>query len=219
MSHRIHDPAFLQGRFLLNGSARDTSGHGNHGTLVNAPTWGTFNQGLKTAIVLDGNTQHVNLGDLTYLNAVSALTICFWMNQDVLNQDDSIFGKYPDATHNVYIYNDGAGRSRFYVSNGATAYGRYLSVSVGTWNHIAMVFDGSQAGNANRLVVYADGRPETLVFTGTIPSITADLSGTDALIGAAANSLGGRLYDFRIYSVPLSRDEVNQVIHDPIGAF
>jgi len=215
MSHRIHSPEFLQARYRLNGHGLDSSGHLRHGTLVNAPTWGVFNRGLKTAIDLNGNNTYINCGDLACLNAVQQFTICFWMNQDVIDSSDYLFQK-----GSFYINTWATGNMQFAVPGLTSGRGHFdysLVVSASNWHHCSFVFDGSQVGNANRLVIYVDAVPMTLGWTGTVPAVTADLSGADATIGLAASSFDGRLYDFRIYSCALSRDEIATVIHDPIG--
>jgi hypothetical protein len=59
------------------------------------------------------------------------------------------------------------------LANGSNAYGR-VSANVTGWHHLALVFDGSQSGNSNRLKVYLNGAQQTLAFTGTIPSTTSN---------------------------------------------
>ena len=222
-SHRLHDPAFIQARYRLNGHARDVSGHGRHGTLVNAPTWGTFFKGNKTALELNGNNQYVNLGDLTCLNAVSAFTICFWMNQDVIGASDRLFYKYVNDFNRLVLYTVLAGTNRMYfqIPDGAlAAYGFCVydaTVSAVNWHHVAWVYTGAGIANADRLICYIDGIPIALVFAGTIPATTTDLAGADATIGYSVLSFDGRLYDFRIYNVPLSRQEIMTIQHEPVG--
>ena len=220
MSHRIHDPAFLQGRYLLNGSARDTSGHGNHGTLFNAPTWGVFNKGLKTAVIFDGVNQYANIGDTTYLDATTAFTLCGWINQDVIAAQDRIFFKYDDADNNIAIDTDAGPIMILAVENGGDGYGEFdysAVMQAGGWYHLAMVYNGAGTANIDRLIVYVNGAPVVLAFTGTIPATTG-LTTANTTISGAIDAFSGMMYDFRLYNVPLSRDEINQVIHDPIGA-
>ncbi len=195
----------------------DDSGRGNHGTMVNAPTFARTPWGVG-CMEFDGNNQYVNLRDLTYLNAVGAFTIAFWMNQFQSDDNDVILRKYDDATHWVEIHttNFSTGTLECAINNGVvTGRGYFLHTSIASenaWHHVAVVFDGSQAGNINRLRIYVDGAPITLTFVGTIPTTTADLSGVDATIGAALNSFNGKLFDFQIHNVPLTRDEVNDLM-------
>jgi hypothetical protein len=167
---------------------------------------------------LDGNNQYVSYGDLTFLNAVSTFTVMFWMNQDVLDQTDIIFVKSLDATNYIRIFTwatggvlaieiavAGVNRASFDYST---------AVSSSSWHHVAVVFDGSQTGDANRLVVCVDGVPVTLAFpAGSMPAITADLAGQDAQIGRATSSFDGKLKDFRIFSRALSAGEIIACMH------
>lgn len=217
MSWRVRDPRTLAHRWPLQGHYDDVV-RLQHGTPVNGPTW-AVNQFLKQCMELDGLTQHVNLGDVVALNAVSAFSLCFWMNQDVIDTTDYIFRKYLDGTNSVFIYTSAAdGRMHLIVDNAGNREGTFdysAVISANNWNHVAMVFDGSQADNASRLVCYVDGLPITLAFVGAIPAVTADLTGYDATLGGTANSFDGKLSDFRLYSAALSRDEVNTLIHSP----
>ncbi|KKM99003.1 hypothetical protein LCGC14_1152160, partial [marine sediment metagenome] len=123
MSWRNKSVKHRAGYWPLAGDAVDSSGYGNHGTLVNAPTWAE-NEWGRQCIELDGNNQHVNLGDLTYLNSVSAFTIAFWMNQDVLDIADTIFRKYLDGNNNIIIFTvDTDGTLRVEIENGGVARG------------------------------------------------------------------------------------------------
>jgi hypothetical protein len=42
----------------------------------------------------------------------------------------------------------------------------------GAWTHLAMVFDGTQTGNSNRLKGYANGQPLSLTFSDVIGATT-----------------------------------------------
>ena len=219
MSHRIHDPNFLQARYRLNGSARDTSGHNVHGVLFNAPTWGMFNRGLKTAIRFDGNDQYANIIGTTYLDSTTTFTICTWLNQDVIAAQDRIFFKYEDADNNIEINTDAWPIMQVAIENCGAGYGEFdysAVVSANNWHHLAVVYYGGGAANIDRLIVYVDGAPVVLAFTGTIPATTA-LTTANTTISGAIDAFAGMMYDFRIYTCSFSRDEVNAVIHSPVG--
>lgn len=194
----------------------DDSGFGNAGTMVNAPTFADTIWGLQ-CMEFDGDDAHVNLGDLTYLNLVSEFTIALWINQKVIDQADNFFIKRADTNSNIQFFTLVAGFMRIAIENGGAGYGQfdYSTVIVANnWHHIAVVFDGSQIGNANRLTVYIDGRPVTLAFTGTIQPTTADLGGVDALIGNTVSSFDGKIFDVQIHSAAYSRDEVNAIMRN-----
>ncbi len=196
----------------------DDSGHGNHGTMVNAPTFARTPWGVS-CMEFDGDDAHVNLGDLTYLNAAEKLTVAFWMNQDVLDVNEFMFSKVVGVGQRLMIVTHAAIAGAFEVHIDNNALSRYayfdysIVISAGSWHHIAVVFDGTQTGNANRLAAYVDGNPVTLTFSANgMPTATFDLSGVDATIGSSVSSFDGRLFDFQIHNVPLTRDEVGAVM-------
>ncbi len=216
-SWRIAHPSTRVSQYAFNGNALDGTGR-YPGTLVNAPTWARFMKGPQ-CIELDGDDAHVNIGDVAELNEASAFTICFWMAQDVLDVIDHIFRKYIAASDRIHIYTHIEGNMYFVVANGASTYGSFdysTIVSALNWHHVAMVFDGTQAADASRLVVYVDGNPITLAFTGPIPIATADLAGYDGYVGFSNVAFDGKLYDFRIASCAYSRDEVIAIIHEAV---
>jgi len=156
----------------------------------------------------NGNNSYYNLGDVAMLNSVTAFTIAFWMNQNVLDVADNLLYKGADANHSILIQITAGGFMVFRIAGGAASDNGYfdysLQVSVARWHHITQVFNGVGAANVDRLVVYVDGVPATLSFSGTIPAVTTDMSTWDMTIGTAASSFAGRIDDFRIYSTALT---------------
>ena len=224
MSHRTRTYPSLAAAWKLQGNGLDSATGGRYNaSLENDPTWDVGLKG-KQCVVLDGNTQHLNCGDVLELNSVAAFTLCFWMNQNVLDVTDAIFDKggWGVAESGITILTSGGGQMYLQIdgSNQRGIFDYSLVVNANQWHHIAVVFNGAGIGNPGRLQCYVDGTPVTLAYTGTIPAATDDLSGIDATIGRGTASFDGMLWDFRIYGgITLSRDEVNAVIHEPVGIF
>ncbi len=164
----------------------------------------------------NGNNSNYNCGDIVELNSVSAFTIAFWMNQDARNQIENAFVKRTDAMHNIYVHFSTVDLLYFYIADGVTntlGYFNYSTViSAGQWHHVAVVYEGSGAANVDKLVAYVDGVPMTLVFSGTIPTATADLSGADAYIGHTANAFGGKFDEFMFLNTPLTNLQVRDLM-------
>jgi len=49
------------------------------------------------------------------------------------------------------------------------------------WKHLALVFDGTQTGNVDRLVGYIDGSAQVLSFAGTVPAVLPTFTETLSL--------------------------------------
>ena len=214
----LNDPSALVSRWKLQGDGSDSMGR-YPGTVSNAAGWpASFFKNSLSCLELNGNDTNVNCGDITQLNAVSAFTLAFWMNQDVIAAVDIVFIKRVDAENEIQLLTAG-GPMIIKVANGADGYGQFdysTVVAAGMWHHMAMVFDGSQTGNANRLIFYVDGAPQTWTFIAApIPATTADMAGNDAYWGYTSTALDGRLFDGRLYNRALSRDQIGTIIHEP----
>jgi len=87
--------------------------------------------------------------------------------------------QYDDVSERVFaptIYTDGVLYAHVPVSGGY-AFGQAFVDFDTDWHHVAIVYDGTLTGNANRLKVYYDAVPLSLAFTGTIPAMTATNGG------------------------------------------
>lgn len=163
----------------------------------------------------NGNNSYYNLGSIAELNTASEFTIAFWALQDVIDQDD-LFLLFQTGTDYIQANSRAVdGSLRIYLTvGGATAYGWFdysTVMNAGQWHHLAIVFDGSQAGNATRLVVYVDAVPMTLAFVGAaIPALTGTM-GAD-LIGSGSTSLDGKIDSFGIFSQPLTQLQVQDFL-------
>ena len=222
MSWRLNSPKTLVSRWMLNGNTLDGMNR-YPGTAVNAPTYAAFFRNKLSCIELNGNNQYLNCGDVAELNAVSQFSIAFWMNQDVLDITDYMFYKYLDGTRYIRIYTAlTGGLFTCQIRDGLHTEGNFdysAIMSAGSWHHVAIAFNGAGVANIDRMKIYVDGIPITLGFAGTVPAATADLSGIDAQIGQPANSFDGKLFDFRIYSVALTNDEILTLMRAPLPVY
>lgn len=188
----------------MNGDATDEQGNYN-GTVLGGMALTTGFLGMPNGAYqgATGLNERINCGDITELNLVSQFTACGWVQQvDPGVAVDIIYGK--DIT--------GANRMRFNFWSDNNLYGTLSTSQFGywnylpdfgdnTWQHLAVVFDGTLSGNANRLKLFLDGRQMTLNFTGTIPATTQDMVGLDWIFGADNNeSLQGQWDNWRVYA-------------------
>ncbi len=196
-------------------TAYDRSGAGNTGTLQDnaAGSRGVIGQ----AITLDGSFDRIDVGDMPTLEGQSALTISSWVRPSSLVDYAGILCKYSSTTSDTCLQAGGSGVGsssaiNAAVRNGSDAYG-YTSgskLTAGVWTHVAMVFDGSLSGNANRLKVYVDGVQEALTFSGTIPATTVSNAQNFIIgrTGGASNYWNGKLDEVRAYNRALTAAEI-----------
>jgi len=183
--------------------AYDSSGNGNHGTLVNGPTWTSGKFG--SALSFDGVDDYVEVPDSPSLKP-EVLTVELWVN----------IPKYPTTWSNNKMIRKALGSSpytgfwldirpdthqfRFAASSITTHY----SVTARTvpelnkWYHVAGVFDGS------KLYIYVNGALDAAPVSGEYDPYDIDL-----WIGRFGSAyFNGLIDEVRIYNYALTPDEI-----------
>lgn len=93
------------------------------------------------------------------------------------------------------------------------------SLSTATWYHVAMVFDGTQTGDSNRLKIYLNAVAESITFTGAIPatltSPSADLqAGAQTALG---DYMDGRLDEWGMWADALTSTQIGNLYNSGSG--
>lgn len=173
----------------------------NSGLVVSAGGGAPFSN--TKSLSFDGVDDYVDCGNMSGLDAVQNFTISAWVNFDNVSGTKRMIGKRHNFV-NFIAFNFSSNVLVAGVNSaGVTS---SLGLVAGTWYHIAMVFDGTLTGNANRLKIYVDGAQKTLSFTGTIPSVTYDFAlnpttfylGTDGF--TTPNYFGGKMDEVSIFN-------------------
>ena len=168
--------------------AHDTSGNNYTGTIYDAD-WIPGVRGSALHFI-NGSDSRVQLGDIPSLDNASQVTITAWAKRAASGAVVYI-GKQV-INHDLIIELYGDGYAYFNVSNGTFAGAAAASNDL-YWHHYALVFDGDQTGNENRLKTYIDGRPTTnTIYGGTVPATTTG--------NTAPMYLGHNSYDDTHYS-------------------
>jgi len=202
----------------------DRSGYNHHGLFGSpAPTQvvGLIGNGLE----FKGTADYIEDADGgTYLNGLSALTVCVWVKSDLTNTDRGfVIFDYPNTGDSRDIRYDAAGSG-----GGGTNVIKYSITSTGggqenesssgiqvtDWQHIAITWS---SGEVVRL--YINGVLNTPSFqdaatTGTITGCT------NIVVGKGCKDTGGTSWDglvddFRIYNKVLTAHEIKRLTAPP----
>jgi len=141
--------------------AADSSGNGNHGTLVNGPQWAAGISGK--ALYFDGITSNLFVADSNSLDLAGPYTLSAWVNPATAFTD---FRSILVKNYNYYLYSSVAG----YCGDG-TPLGGFSGVtnntvcqpaplSANTWTHLSLAYDGST------LTLYRNG----VAVASSVPS-------------------------------------------------
>ncbi len=230
--------AKIVGWWKFDGTYDDSSGNGNHGTVVGAPTFegGQYGQSLRlNATTTD---QYVNCGTNTGFSTVgeggtaTGVTLSVWTNRPATSGDFKICGNLTEsdwaAGHGFKwaIYNnllefdmrDSVGR---FFSRDVAPAAVLPAFAANTWYHVAMVFDDK----AHTLTEYVNGQAGR-VWTSVPRSLRASTTmfriGTDLPNHNTGVVYRGWLDDLRLYDTPLSvadiTDAMNGLSPDAGGA-
>lgn len=202
------DPVTCVGAWLFdkgNGNvAKDSSGNGNEGTLMNGPKWvpGKFGKALE----FDGSDDYVNVNYNSSLKLGNNGAISLWFKPSDLQPD----------THNIISYGGGDYASGFLLNQyGASIFYGYWktpgpSVTVNPaffaddWVHLVLTND-----NGN-LKVYLNGKQKGTGTSGG--SITNDYP---IYIGATPGGwrVSGIIDDVAIFNVALEEEDIQTIMN------
>jgi hypothetical protein len=208
----------------ISGLRLDSSGRGNH--LTDNNTVGSFlgQVGLAADLERD-NREYLSISDAAQdgLDIVGSLTLAGWMNPESLNGWQILAAKYDWGTNNRgYRFDVRAPNLLgFIVSPDGTFDSTYLleanlpfSLSVGTWYHVAAVFDADQ----RMLLVYLNGdlvASRSVNYNSIHDSTAAFMLGANQDSGSVTQYFDGQLDEWRVYSRALSESEIEDLIAPP----
>lgn len=133
-----------------------------------------FTSAQNNALDFDGTNDYVTIGDVAALDGASQLTFEAWIKPQTAATGERIFSKETTtSTDGTGMALFGASGDQLFLStrNGVNATGNTGSVlTIGSWNHVAYVFNGSGTGNSERLRCYVNGIEQSLTYNGTVPS-------------------------------------------------
>jgi chitodextrinase len=189
----------------------DNSGNGHTGTFAGTPTWtaGKINNGLA----LDGS-DNVALGNITQINNVSKATLATWVKRSAAGAMVHVGKQASNQDFGIEAYSDG--KLYFNASKGSTAFGT-VTLNDTAWHHVALVFDGTLTGNANRLKGYVDGVQKTLAFSGTVGTTTTNSTTAFNIGMMSGEHSNGQVDDTWLYARALNLAEIQdlgQVVTD-----
>jgi galactose oxidase-like protein/concanavalin A-like lectin/glucanase superfamily protein/Big-like domain-containing protein len=200
--------------------ARDSSGNGNRGSIVNALWTGSGHTG--SALLFDGIADYVSTPNSATVNVGGqGLTVEMWANiTSSSTLDYVLLGKpwtpgttgTPPYQFGVEFDANGAKTLDFFYgddANGAQRGPFSMTPVLGAWTHVAWTFDGSTVRG------YLDGVLK--VSAAAAGSIQARPSPVETGVDGGLNQgYKGRLDDVRIYNRALTLAELTQDKNTPV---
>jgi hypothetical protein len=199
----------LVGWYRMLGNADDSSGKGNAGTLVNAPTAAADKYGnASSAYAFNGTNQYITLAQTSGLPVYSDTTpwsIAMWVNGGS-QSTKYIFmeGNSAGGLPLVSLVTSSAKLQALFRTASSTTLSKISTGTVfdSTWHHVVFT------DNAGAAKLYIDGTQDATDFTYTPAAISLNRS----TIGAARSSgvssyFTGSIFGVRLYNRALSAGE------------
>lgn len=204
------------------------------GTCLTAGTsWGNGANGkFNASLNFDGTNDYAYVpGGLPELRGASQFSVSFWIKPTTLATQDGVIGQWvadgSSSTSNVFSIrttNSDADEFFIFIGNGGDPGTHYdttsgLNLTTGEWQHITLIYDGTQASNDDRLVIYKNNQLISTSTTGTINTTTNTGTATDfnmaaTLYSGVQNFFDGQMDDVRVYNYVLSQDQIQRIIND-----
>lgn len=174
------------------------------GGATTRPTFRTNVQNSLSVVRFDGTNDCLSINPVAWTQSLSGMGLLIVSKASVatgtktlITSDQDDMGIYINGSNNLEVSMN--------TVTGATA-----TAADTNWHIHSLNFDGSQTGNANRLVYRLDGSAESLTFTGTVAA-TTNASNGDFTVGcdAAAEFWNGDVAEIIMFNRTLTSGEVS----------
>ena len=193
------------------GTALDSSGHGNQGTLsgVTRTTSGRFG----SALVFDGTSSIVTVPDSNSLDLTTAMTLEAWVYPTYAAATNDWRDVVYKSTNDIYYMEATSDQGGRPAAGGTFANGPLYgsaALPLNSWSHLASTYDGAT------LRLYVDGvEVANRSQTASIPTSTGPLTlGGDPLYG---QYFQGLIDEVRVYARALSGAEIQSDMLAPVN--
>jgi hypothetical protein len=186
----------------------DTSGEGNHGTIVGA-TW-TSQGRFGGALIFDGVDDWVSISEASALHLTTNLTLSAWIYPTAPRPGLRTVMSTEHGSYHIHASSE-LNRPFIGIDVDGTYHDLYgeRRLPAHTWTHLASTYDG------NTLRLYQNG------VEVASRSLSGPAQGPVTWLAIGGNSLGreffqGRIDEVRIYNGALTASEIQAVMETPL---
>lgn len=233
-----HRAAAGGGTGLLTGlaawwSLNETSGtrydsHSNGLDLTDNNTVGSATGLLSNAASFNkANSEYFNTADDSALDFTTEFTASLWLKQVAYGGSDYevYLAKGTLSSSSFAIYNRYSASNLKILLNATDIVNQFnltsFTLSTSSFDHLVVVYDGSQSTNATKLRVFLNNSQKTGSFIGTVPTSLLDRSG-DLYVGYQPGQSGnayfsGAMDEVGLWSRALTTNEISDLYNSGAG--
>jgi len=157
----------------------------------------------------DGIDDYIDCGNISALNGLTTATWSCWIRRGgtsayylmsswgTTNVDKQFFSYTTNQQILVYLGDSTTGAQRLMFNSN-----NLLTITTGTWYHLAIVYNGSEASDADKIKVYLENTPITNQTTGyNIPSLHSVTTNFEIgkIGGYTTNEFNGNIDEVSIF--------------------
>ena len=181
----------------------------------------TDNNGVAAAVGVIGScahpanaTEYLSAADHAALSPTTAFTLSAWLNFDVLSGNQYIAEKGSVNEHRCFIMHArNTGAIRCYISGDGEAIPQINTAAgalvISTWYHLCFVYDGGQAVNNDRYLIYKD-TVQIANSWGTLPTSLND-SAHAFTLSSAGFAMKGKIDEAGFWNRALNTREITRL--------
>lgn len=199
------------------GTGADSSGKGNHATLLNGATV-VIDPERGGVLLLDGVDDFADLGNDASLSLVSErqATLAAWVKPAVAKNHNAIItkGEWRDA-YSLLIKGDTNPANLLWTGNDTSVFSSD-PVSVGAWTHVAAVINGNRTSlYLNGLLSGVADQDRGGAIDSTLLPVCIGREQYSGSLPVGRWHFNGMVDDVRIYRQALSADQVARLVTTP----
>jgi len=206
------DDASLVAHYTFDGNAQDSSGNGNHGTLVKNAGWV---DGIIDGALDISACEGIDFANFDPTGGTGVFTFSTWIRWDGTGSTQHFLSKTAGWGADTMMFQielkgnstNSADRNRMALAYQGADQAKLHVIPAGEWVHTALVFDGKTATG------YLNGVPQT----DPVPTGIGDYVDCPVHIGKTFKenpssggwrNIQGLLDDVRLYNYPLTEEEI-----------
>jgi len=222
-------PHNLRGYWNFDGTAKDRSGMGNHGTLVNSPTYVTGKSGQALSFNR-ASAQQVNVG--TKINGSvdsgRGIAVSAWVyptgttgHRGIFFKNKVIHMRVQGGDNKIVAFINNSGLSGSMIDDWQVSgnSGGGISVEVlpaNEWSHVVVQYTNDDT----QIKAYIDATEVTYHAKATVAPGKINTNSSDAIIGGGSPHLShlymeGYIDEVRVYDRPLTANEITGLYINP----
>lgn len=197
----------------LNGTIQHTS--------TNAPQLDVNTDGavlyLNRGNALSFNNTFLDIPDINELDGTESFSIEGWVKPISIGANMRLLSKFSGGTNRLEVLVMNNGGVRLFV-NRQRGTSPAASLSFNQWSHIAVVYDGNGATDADKIKIYINGVEQNLGFNTSeiTPSVTSSNNSIVRIGGRSDDGrspYSGELDELKIWSTARTAEELRRNMH------